>query len=185
MGKSYSKIRHIQNSNLILEQRYLSEEESSQNAQMGVLKLGTELGEPIDPEMATEALNCSMDEIEPDNKQKPEALVAFKQIKEKIKEKILSKDRDSLKNAFKDLKEKLKSNKGDETEEMSSEMSEQTGAGLVVATTVLGVTAPLWVWIAIGGLVLFLLLKGIIALTSWIPKTSGHGCRKTKTFRVR
>ena len=185
MGKSYSKIRHIQNSNLILEQRYLSEEESSQNAAMSVMKLSQELDGPIDPEMATEALSCSMDEIEPDNNEKPEVLVAFKQIKEKIKEKILSKDRDSLKNAFKDLKEKLKSNKGNETEEMSSEMSEQTGAGLVVATTVLGVTAPLWVWIAIGGLVLFLLLKGIIALTSWIPKTSGRGCRKTKTFRVR
>jgi hypothetical protein len=37
MGKSYSKIRHIQNSNLILEQRYLSEEESSQNAAMSVI----------------------------------------------------------------------------------------------------------------------------------------------------
>ena len=185
MNRSQSKIRHIQNSNLILEQRFLSEEESSQNAQMGVLKLGTELGGPIDPEMATEALNCGIDEIEPDNNLKPEALEIFKQIKEKIKEKILSKDRDSLKNAFKDLKEKLKSNKGDETEEMSSEMSEQTGAGLVVATTILGVTAPLWVWIAIGGLVLFLLIKGIIALTSWIPKTSGRGCKKTKTFRVR
>ena len=184
MNRSQSKIRHIQNSNLILEQRFLSEEESSQNATMSVMKLSQELDGPIDPEMATEALNCGMDEIEPDNNQKPEVLDTFNQIKEKIKELILSKDRDSLKNAFKDLKNKLKSNKGDGTEEMSSEMSEQTGA-LLVATTILGVTAPLWVWIAIGGLVLYLLLKGIIALTSWIPKTSGRGCRKTKTFRVR
>jgi hypothetical protein len=64
-------------------------------------------------------------------------------------------------------------------------VNEAGGAGLVVATTVLGVTAPLWVWIAIGGLVLFLLIKGIIALISWIPKSSGRGCRKVKTFRVR
>jgi len=155
MNRSQSKIRHIQNSNLILEQRFLSEEESSQNAAMSVMKLSQELDGPIDPEMATEALNCGIDEIEPDSNEKPEVLDVFKQIKEKIKEMILSKDRDSLKNAFKDLKEKLKSHKGNETEEMGSEMSEQTGAGLVVATTILGVTAPLWVWIAIGGLVLF------------------------------
>lgn len=185
MNRSQSKIRHMQQANVLLEQRFLSEEESSQNAAMSVMKLSQELDGPIDPEMATEALNCGIDEIEPDSNEKPEVLDVFKQIKEKIKEMILSKDRDSLKNAFKELKEKLKSNKGNETEEMGSEMSEQTGAGLVVATTILGVTAPLWVWIAIGGLVLFLLLKGIIALTSWIPKTSGRGCRKTKTFRVR
>lgn len=183
MSKSYSKIRHIQNSNLLLEQRFLSEE-SSQMFSTAISKLSTEMGEPIDPEMAKEASSCSFDEIELDGDQKPESVNAFQEIKQKIKDKLLSKSKEDLKTAFKEIRQILKSNKGKDQTTETSDLQEQTGA-LLVATTILGVTAPLWVWVAIGIIVLILLLKAIIALSSWIPRSSGRGCRRVKTFRVR
>lgn len=183
MNRSQSKIRHIQNSNLLLEQRFLSEE-SSQMFSMAISKLSTEMGEPIDPEMAKEASSCSFDEIELDGDQKPESVNAFQEIKQKIKDKLLSKSKEDLKTAFKEIRQILKSNKGKDQTTETSYLQEQTGA-LLVATTILGVTAPLWVWIAIGIIVLILLLKAIIALSSWIPRSSGRGCRRVKTFRVR
>lgn len=183
MSKSYSKIRHIQNSNLLLEQRYLTEE-SSQMFQSAISKLSTEMGEPIDPEMAQEATSCSFDEIELDSNQKPESVTAFQEIKQKIKDKLLSKSKEDLKTAFKEIRQILKSNKGKDQTTETSDLNEQTGA-LLVATTILGITAPLWVWVAIGVIVLILLLKAIISLSSWIPRSSGRGCRRTKTFRVR
>lgn len=183
MSKSYSKIRHIQNSNLLLEQRFLNEE-SSQMFSTAISKLSTEMGEPIDPEMAKEASSCSFDEIELDGDQKPESVSAFQEIKQKIKDKLLSKSKEELKTAFKEIRQILKSNKGKDQTTETSDLKEQTGA-LLVATTILGVTAPLWVWVAIGIIVLILLLKAIIALSSWIPRSSGRGCRRVKTFRVR
>lgn len=183
MNRSQSKIRHIQNSNLLLEQRFLNEE-SSQMFSTAISKLSTEMGEPIDPEMAKEASSCSFDEIELDGDQKPESVNAFQEIKQKIKDKLLSKSKEDLKTAFKEIRQILKSNKGKDQTTETSYLQEQTGA-LLVATTILGVTAPLWVWIAIGIIVLILLLKAIIALSSWIPRSSGRGCRRVKTFRVR
>jgi len=183
MSKKYLKIKHIHNSNLLLEQRYLYEE-SSQAFSTAILKLSSDMGEPIDPEMAKEASSCSFDEIELDSNQKPESVTAFQEIKQKIKELVLSKNKEDLKSAFKEIKQILKSNKKEDQSDETSNLQEQTGA-LLVATTILGVTAPLWVWIAIGVVVLYLLLKAIISLSSWIPRSSGSGCRRTKTFRVR
>ena len=184
MSKSYSKIKHIQNSNIILEQRYLKEE-SSQMFQSAIIKLSDELGNPIDPKMAKDAVSCSYEDFQIDQNQKPEVLTTFQEIKQKIKDKILSSNREELKTAYKEIIQILKSNKDKEQELQNSNLTEQTGAGLLVATTVLGVTAPLWVWVAVGAVVLYILLKAIISLSSWIPRSSGHGCGRTKIYRVR
>ena len=61
----------------------------------------------------------------------------------------------------------------------------ETIAAAAVGTTIAGITAPLWVWIAIGAIVLILLIVAIVKLTSWIPKKKGKGCRRTVTYRVR
>lgn len=183
MSKSYSKIRHIQNSNLLLEQRYLTEE-SSQMFQSAISKLSNELGEPIDSQMANDAMSCSEEDFQMDQNQKPEVLTTLKELKQKIKEKLLTSSREELKTAFKEIRKILKSNKDSDQTTETSNIQEQTGA-LLVATTILGITAPLWVWIAVGVVATYLLLKAIISLSSWIPRSSGHGCSRTKRYRVR
>jgi len=88
---------------------------------------------------------------------------------------IINKSDGKLKGAFKLLKNKLNEN---------SNLTEQVAAALV-PFTLIGITAPIGVWIAIGVLVLILLIWAIVKLSSWIPRSSGHGCSRKVVKRVR
>jgi hypothetical protein len=158
---------------------YLTESTLSAEALNGMKLLSIELGEPIDEEMVMDASACSIDDIQIDSNTKPEVLELFTNVKEKIKELISNGDKDSLKSALKELKSKLKENKME-----GGETNEQVGV-LTGAFTLLGISAPLWAWVAVGALVLILLIWAIVKLISWLPKTSGSGCTKRKTYRVR
>jgi hypothetical protein len=100
----------------------------------------------------------------------------FKQILAELGE---NPDREGLKETFRLLKSKLKNTKP----QQGTPINEQVG--LTAAFSLLGISAPLWIWVAIGGLVLFLLIKGIVSLSSWIPKKKGRGCSRTVRYRVR
>lgn len=115
---------------------------------------------------------CSPDEIEPESNIRPEAANVFQQVKEKIKQMILNRDREGLKSKLKNTKP-----------QQGTPLNEQVG--LTAAFGLLGISAPLWIWVAIGGLVLFLLIKGIVSLSSWIPKKKGRGCSRTVRYRFR
>lgn len=153
-------------------------EESSQMAVQKVMDLSSELGEPIDPEFAQSACDCTIDNAEPGPNAKPEVIELIGKIKEKVKEMIMNKDRGSLIRGFKSLTKEIKKAK----KLKNGPINEQ---GLAAAFVVFGISAPLWVWVAVGGLALYIIIKGIIALSSWIPRSSGHGCSRVVRYRVR
>lgn len=145
---------------------------------LSTLEIGKEVGSNIDPDVANEAMSCSFDEIGTGLNLKPEAKQLLDKVRSKIKDLVSRKDKGSIKLAFGKLKSQLKKNKPQE-----GAVNEQ--AALMTSFAILGITAPLWAWVAIGGVVLVLLIKGIIELTSWIPKKKGKGCSKRVTYRVR
>lgn len=178
MNRSYSKIRHIQEVNKLIEKRLLIEVEGDPIfTDDSYEKLGQELGTTIDTELEDEVESCSIDEIGSGINLKPQAKELLDKVRLKVKELINSKDREGLKSFWSELSQKIKSapNKGETTEQV----------GVTAAITILGVSAPMWAWIAIGTIALTLIIKGIVSLTSWIPKKKGKGCRRTITYRVR
>lgn len=172
MNRSYSKLRHIQESNIRLEKRLLMEVETE-----NYNKLGQELNILIDGEVLDEVESCSLDEIggEIEFNLKPESKTLLGKVRERVKQLINARDREGLKRFLNEYRQKTKDNK--------METNEQVGAA-AVAVTIFGITAPLWAWVAIGGIILILLIRGIINLTSWIPKKRGKGCNKRVTYRV-
>jgi len=104
---------------------------------------------------------------------------------QKIQNAICSSDEDQLKIAKKQIKNIIKKKFGigraiknifgGKKKSEQEPMNEQVE--LAVATTVLGVTAPLWVWVAIGAVVLFLILKRIFR------RRDGYGCGGRLTLR--
>jgi len=178
MKKSFSKIRHIKETNILLENRFLNEEQDSVSQ---IMNLSKEIGSDISREEAEMADTCTIDEIQPDAGTKPEAIKVFNQIKSVIKTMVQNNDKGGLKNAFKELKGKLR-----DVESNKEGVKEQKGTTALAATfTLLGVSAPLWVWVAIGAIVLVVLITGIVRLTSWIPRKKGKGCSRKITYRVR
>ena len=112
MNRSFSKIRHIQEANILLENRMLVEEkEESQMAVQKVMDLSTELGQPIDPEYAKSICDCSIDDAEPEPNSKPEVVELINKIKEKVKELVLTGKRKELVSGFRDLTRKIKNSK--------------------------------------------------------------------------
>ena len=172
-------IRLTENELSLLIKKVIKEVDETTSATQQVMNLSSELGAPIDQQISVDAMSCSMDEIEPESNTRPEAVKVFQQAKEKIKQMVSNRDREGLKNAFKLLKSKLKSSKPKQETPVNEQVE------LAVAFSLLGISAPLWIWVAIGGLVLFLLIKGIVSLSSWIPKKKGRGCRRTVRYRVR
>jgi hypothetical protein len=81
--------------------------------------------------------------------------------KEEIKN-IIKKKKSGIGNAIKNIFNKKNNEKP---------VNEQVE--LTAAATILGITAPLWVWFAIGAIVLFLILKTIFR------RRDGYGCRGT------
>ena len=158
---------------LISEQETESGDTSNQ-----INQLSSEIGSEIDPSVANEAMSCSFDEIGTGLNLKPEAKELLDKVRSKIKELVSKKDKNGLKLAFGKLKSQLS-----KTKTQQGEVNEQ--AALMGAFVLLGISAPLWAWIAIGAIVLVLLIKGIISLTSWMPKKRGRGCSRTITYRVR
>ena len=146
-----------------------------------VMDLSQELGSNIDPKIANEVMSCSFNEIGSGLNLKPEAKELLDKVKVKIKEMVSNKDRDGLKNAFKQLKSKISKTPPTQTE---GDINEQVGA-LAGTFALMGISAPVWVWILVGAIVLILLIKGIAYLTSWIPKSKGKGCSRTVTYRTR
>jgi hypothetical protein len=174
------KVIRLTESELIhVVRRIISEQETTtvKTDTPTVEDLSQELGSNIDPNIANEVMSCSFDEIGTGLKLKPEAKELLDNVKMKIKELVSNKDRDGLKNAFKQLKSRV-------TKTEQTEVNEQAAA-LAGSFALLGVTAPLWAWIAVGGIVLILLIKGIVNLTSWIPRKKGKGCSRVITYRVR
>jgi len=159
--------------------KVIREVDETSDATKKIMDLSSEIGSPIDQQTSIEVMACSPDEIEPESNIRPEAANVFQQVKEKIKQMISNRDREGLKETFKLLKSKLKNTKP----QQGTPINEQVG--LTAAFSLLGISAPLWIWVAIGGLVLFLLIKGIVSLSSWIPKKKGRGCSRTVRYRVR
>ena len=181
MNKSYSKIRHIQEANKRLENRLLMEVEGDPiiiDDPMG--KLGEELGTTIDSELSNEVESCTIDEIGSGINLKPEAKQLLDKVRSKVKDLINTGNRDGLKSFWSELFQKVK-----QQPETTSQGETTEQAGLVAAVTIAGLSAPMWAWLAIGAIALALIIKGIVSLTSWIPKKKGKGCRKTITYRVR
>ena len=143
-----------------------------------VMNLSSELGTGIDSQTANDVMACSSEEIQPPAGTDPKATTIFQQVKQKISEMVAKKDREGLKNAFKQLKQKLR----EANKNPKNQQNEQVE--LVAAFTILGISAPLWIWVAIGAVVLFLLIKGIVNLSSWIPRKKGRGCSRTIRYRV-
>lgn len=89
---------------------------------------------------------------------------------ELIKNAICSADEGELNTAKKQIKDIIKQKKSQvrnflkstfgKKETTSEKVNEQVE--LAAATTILGVTAPLWVWVAIGALVLILILRALL-----------------------
>ena len=160
--------------------KLLVEEETqeTENATEQIQQISSELGSDIDPKVANEVMSCSFDEIGSGLNLKPEAKELLEKVKMKIRDMISKEDRSGLKTAFRQLKGRLQKAEPSETE-----TNEQ--AGLTAAFVLLGISAPLWVWVAIGGIVLILLITAIVSLSSWIPKKKGRGCSRTITYRVR
>ena len=182
MNKSYSKIRHIQEVNMRLEKRLLMEVEGDPIfTEDSYDKLGQELGVEIDDNLQNEAESCSLDEVGAgvSLNLKPQAKELLTKVREKIKQLFNSGDREGLKSFLSEYKQKTEGQSGETNEQV------ETIAAAAVGTTIAGITAPLWVWIAIGAIVLILLIVAIVKLTSWIPKKKGKGCRRTVTYRVR
>lgn len=154
------------------------QENQSEDPTKKVSELSQELGSEIDPEIANEAMSCSFDEIGSGLNLKPEVKELIEKVKSKIQELVSKKDRSGLKTAFRQLKSRLQ-----KAEPTGGETTEQ--AGLMATFVLLGVSAPLWVWVAAGAIILIILIKAIIALSSWIPKSKGRGCSRVVTYRVR
>ena len=160
---------------------YLMEQEqtgTTEDVTTKVKELSTEIGDNIDDDVANEALSCSFDEIGSGINLKPEAKEILDNVRTKIKELVSKKDKQGLKFAFRKLKSQLTKSKNQQ-----GEVNEQ--AALMGAFVLFGISAPLWIWVAIGAVVLVLLIKGIVSLTSWIPKSKGRGCSRKVRYRVR
>lgn len=137
--------------------------------------LSTELGQDIDVETIQDTAVCTIDEIQPETQIGEKESGVLQQVKSKIMTMVNRGGIAELKAAFKLFKNKLNEN---------SSITEQAAVALL-PFTLLGVTAPISVWIAIGVVVLALIIWGIVKLASWIPKSSGHGCSRKVTKRVR
>jgi len=137
--------------------------------------LSTELGQNIDVETVQDTAVCTIDEIQSETPLGEKELGVLQQVKSKIMSMVNSGGIAELKAAFKLFKNKLNENRN---------ITEQAAAALL-PFTLLGVTAPISVWIAIGVVVLSLLIWGIVKLASWIPKSSNSGCGRTITRKVR
>jgi len=135
-------------------------------------QLTSELGSTIDKSTIEDSASCGIETIEPPPNASNEAIQIFNQVKNKVLSLIQNKNINELKNAFKLLKNKLRG------------VNEQV-ALLAGAFTLLGISAPIAVWVVIGGVILYLLVRAIIELTSWIPKKRGRGCSKTIRKRIR
>lgn len=189
MNRSQSKIRHIQEANSALERRtLLKEDEQSVSALNAINQELSSIGFPslsMD-DFNSEELPSKWVEMDTklnqgenqDNEQKTTTL-------SKIKEAMCAASPEELKAAKKQLigiignklnriKNAIKGIfKGKKQEPAVNESAE-----LMATTTLLGVSAPLWVFIAIGAVVLFLICKFIL-----FPKRDGYGCRGNYTWK--
>lgn len=145
---------------------------------LNIKELSNEVGTEVDAEVANEVMSCSFDEIGSNLKLKPEAKELLDKVREKVKDLVSKKDKGGLKLALGKLKSQLS-----KTESQQGDVNEQVA--LMGTFALMGITAPLWAWALVGGIVLILLIKGIVALTSWIPRKKGRGCSRTITYRVR
>lgn len=163
MNKSFSKIKHIQESNLRLEKRFLSETSSQQQMQLlnrenmdlesaGLPPISMDTIEKFDngEDVSQEEKELSVVEPNADTTQ-------IGPIKEKIKNAICSAPVEKLKEAKKQILSLFK---------RKNKVEEQ-----VETLTILGVTAAPWVFLLIGGFILILLITTIIK-----PRRDGWGC---------
>jgi hypothetical protein len=176
MNKSYSKIRHIQESNKRLEKRLLKEDESSEMAQAeqalkmenlelasaGIPPISMETIEKFDTGGDTTAEENEISIVEPgvdENK--------VNTAKEQIRSKLCSASKDELKAAKQQILSVLRNKK-----------NVQEQAGLL---TILGITLSPTIWLAIAGFILILI---IARLVRWLSNrdTGGYGCRGRESW---
>jgi hypothetical protein len=168
-----------------LVKRVIAESQEFQMAIDKVMELSSELGEPIGPEEAKTVCGCSFEDIKPEPNIDSKAMKIFNEVKNKIKEMILKKDRNGLKKEFKKLVNEIRMAKNAKKDSTSQEKQVNEQVSMTAAVVIFGITAELWIWLIIGGFLLILIIKAIVALSSWIPRTSGHGCGRVKIIRVR
>lgn len=176
MNKSYSKIRHIQESNKRLEKRLLKEDESSEMAQAeqalkmenlelasaGIPPISMETIEKFDTGGDTTAEENEISIVEPgvdENK--------VNTAKEQIRSKLCSASKDELKAAKQQILSVLRNKK-----------NVQEQAGLL---TILGITLSPTIWLAIAGFILILI---IVRLVRWLSNrdNGGHGCKGRESW---
>lgn len=141
----------------------------------------SELGQDIDIDTIKDTTSCTMEDFQPPAGTDPEGLNVFQQLKQKVMELVKSKSIEPLKEAFNALRNVLKNAKSDKN---NKSLQEQVAA-LAAPFTLLGISAPIGVWIIIGVIALALLIAGMVWIISWIPKSSGSGCSRKVTKRVR
>lgn len=178
MNRSYSKIRHIQESNRILEKRLLKEDESSEMAQAeqalkienlelasaGIPPISMETLEKFDTGGDTTEEENEISIIEPgidENK--------IKTAKEQIRAKLCSSPTsdEDLKQAKKQILSLIRNKK-----------NVQEQAELL---TILGITLSPTIWLAIAGFILILIIGRLIR---WLRNrdTGGYGCRGRESW---
>ena len=184
MNRSYSKLRHIQEVNKLIEKRLIMEVEGDpimiDNPMDGLEK---ELGIKIDSELANEVESCTIDEIGSGFNLNPDAKELLDKVRFKVKEFVNAKNKEGLKSFWSELKQKLK-NRPETTSQ--AETTEQ--AGLVATVTIAGISAPMLVWVAIAAIAFTLIISGIFKIIKRMPrkKTTGKGChRKTTIYNYR
>ena len=176
MNRSFSKIRHIQESNKLLEKRLLKEDESSEMAKAeqalkmenlelasaGIPPISMETIEKFDTGEDTTAEENEISVIEPDVDEE-KAMTA----KEQIRAKLCSASKDELKQAKRQILSVLRNKK-----------NVQEQAELI---TILGITLSPTIWLAIAGFILILI---VVRLVRWLTTrdNGGHGCRGRESW---
>lgn len=173
MNRSFSKKRHIQESNLRLEKRFLLESTEAEQEAAALESENIELSQAGLPEIDMETINKfdNGEDVSSVENQisvvEPNAdLGQIEPIKKQLRQAFCSADKSTLKNVKRQLISLLKGKK---------KVQEQ-----LETMTILGVTAAPWVFLALAG---FLLIMIIVLLVR--PKRDGWGCRGTGRIMTR
>jgi len=155
MNRSFSKIRHIQESNLKLEKRFILESTQAEQEALALNSENIELSLAGLPEIDMETINkfnngedVSSVENEISVVEPSTDLSQIEPIKKQLKQAFCRADRSTLKNVKKQLISLLKRKK---------KVQEQ-----LETITVLGITAPLGIFVAIAGFLLIMIIAFLI-----------------------
>lgn len=176
MNRSFNKIRHIQESNKLLEKRMLTEDESAEleqaqqqlkNENLEIIAAGIP---PINME-TLEKFDSGEDVSAEENEINIPSPDVDEKEKESLKEQLRSKICTATKGELKDAKTKL----------LAQMKNKKNVQEQVIPITILGITAAPAVFLAIAGFILMLIL---VRLIRWLSNRDrgGYGCRGRESW---